>query len=128
MFESTHSDPIHSSIWQFHNRNSSYSLSIANLLEKRLSTFALARVTFGTVTFSKELLFWSTYSLNFLSGYCSFWEQLVLKGSIWSIIFFFFFFFIVTFTLHLNVKKLQSPGNLNWYITWENKKCVKNLI
>ena len=27
----------------------------------------------------------------------------------------FFFFFIVTFTLHLNVKNLQSPGNL--YIT-----------
>ena len=24
-----------------------------------------------------------------------------------------FFFLIVTFTLHLNVKKLQSPGNLN---------------
>ena len=27
------------------------------------------------------------------------------------------FFLIVTFTLHLNVKHLQSPGNLNWYIT-----------
>ena len=38
------------------------------------------------------------------------------------------FFFIVTFTLHSNVKKLQSLGNLNWYITWENKKWVKNLI
>ena len=38
----------------------------------------------------------------------------------------FFFFLIVTFTLHLNVKNLQSPGNL--YITWENKKWVKNLI
>ena len=40
---------------------------------------------FGTATFSKELLVWSTYSLNFLSGYCSFWEQLLLTGSIWSI-------------------------------------------
>ena len=37
-----------------------------------------------------------------------------------------FFFFIVTFALHLNVKNLQSPGSL--YITWENKKWVKNLI
>ena len=38
------------------------------------------------------------------------------------------FFFIVTFTLHLNVKNLQSIGNLNWYISWENKKWIKNLI
>ena len=36
-------------------------------------------MTFGTTTFSKELLFQSTYSLNFLSGNCSFWEQLLLK-------------------------------------------------
>ena len=36
-----------------------------------------------------------------------------------------FCFFIVTFTLHLNVKNLQSPGNLNWYITWETKNELK---
>ena len=39
----------------------------------------------GTATFSKELFVWSTYSLNFLSGYCSFLEQLLLTGFIWSI-------------------------------------------
>ena len=44
-----------------------------------------ARVTFGTATFSKELLVRSTYSLNFLSGHCSFWEQLLLRRSVWSI-------------------------------------------
>ena len=40
----------------------------------------LARENFGKATFSKELLIQSTYSLNFLSGYCSIWEQLLLKG------------------------------------------------
>ena len=30
-----------------------------------------------------------------------------------------FYICIVTFT-RLNVKTLQSPGNLNWYTTWEN--------
>ena len=39
----------------------------------------------GTATFSKELFVWSTYRLNFLSGYCSFLEQLLLTGSFWSI-------------------------------------------
>ena len=34
-------------------------------------------------------------------------------------------FFIVTFT-RLNVKNLQSPGNLNWYITWETKNGLKS--
>ena len=38
------------------------------------------------------------------------------------------FFFVLTFTPHLNVKHLQSPGNLNIYITWKNKKWIKNLI
>ena len=33
--------------------------------------------------------------------------------------FFVLAFFIVTFT-HLNLKNLQSSGNLNWYITWQN--------
>ena len=42
--------------------------------------FAFARVNFRKATFSKELLIQSTYSLNFLSGYCSIWEQLLLKG------------------------------------------------
>ena len=41
---------------------------------------------------------------------------------------FIYLFFIVTFTLHLNAKNLQLQGNLNWYITWENKKLIKNLI
>ena len=43
---------------------------------------ALASVTFGIATFSKVLLFWSTFNLNVLSGYCCFWEQLLLRGSI----------------------------------------------
>ena len=38
-------------------------------------------MTFGTINLSKELLFRSIYDLNFLSRYCSFWEQLVLRGS-----------------------------------------------
>ena len=32
-----------------------------------------------------ELLFWNTFSLNFLSECFSFWKQLFLRGSIWSI-------------------------------------------
>ena len=44
-------------------------------------------MTIGTINFSKELLFCSVYDLNFLSRYCSFWEQLVLRGSIWSFFF-----------------------------------------
>ena len=59
-------------IWQYHNSNCSYLLSTVNFLEEQLYTFAFARVNLGRVAFSKELLFWSTYSLNFLSGYCSF--------------------------------------------------------
>ena len=74
-------------IWQFHKRNCSYSLSIVNILGEQLYTFALSRMTFGTTTFSKELLFRSTSSLNFLLGYCSFWKQLLLRWSIWSITF-----------------------------------------
>ena len=35
------------------------------------------------------------------------------------------FFLIATFTLHLNVKNVQSPGNLNCYITWETKNRLK---
>ena len=37
----------------------------------------------------------------------------------------FFFFFTVTFT-RFNVKNLQSPGNLNWYIAWETKNGLKS--
>ena len=48
-------------------------------MAEQLQTFALARVTFGTTNFSEKLLFQSTYSLNFLSGSCSFWELLLLK-------------------------------------------------
>ena len=44
-----------------------------NFLEEQLYTFALARAIFGIATFSKELAFRSTYSLNFLSEYYSFW-------------------------------------------------------
>ena len=58
--------------WQFHSSDCSYLLSILNFLEEQLYTFVLASVTLGTVAFSKELLFRSTYSLNFLSGCCSF--------------------------------------------------------
>ena len=36
-----------------------------NFLEEQLKKFAFIRVTFGTATFSKELLFRSTYSLIF---------------------------------------------------------------
>ena len=60
---------------------STYSLSIVNILEEQLQTFVLARVVFRTATFSKEQLFQNTYSLNVLSGYCSFWELLLLRGS-----------------------------------------------
>ena len=42
---------------QFHNSNCSYSLSVVNFSKEQLQTFAFARVTFGTTTFSKELLF-----------------------------------------------------------------------
>ena len=51
-------------------------INYCNFLEEQLYTFALTRVTFGKAAFSKELLFRSTYSLDFLSNYCSFWEQL----------------------------------------------------
>ena len=51
-------------IGQLRNSNRKYSLSIVNILEEQLQTFALARVTFGTGTFSKELFFRNTYSLN----------------------------------------------------------------
>ena len=34
-------------------------------------------------TFSKELLFQNTYNLNFLSGYCSVWKQLLLRILTW---------------------------------------------
>ena len=74
-------------IWQFYNNSCSYPLSIVNFLEEKLQTFALARVTSGTTTFSKELFFRSTYSFNFLAQYCSFWVQPLLVGTIWSITF-----------------------------------------
>ena len=64
---------------QFYNRHCSYSLSIVDILEEHLQTFAIARVTFGTTIFSKELLLQGTYRLNFLLWNCSFWEQLLLK-------------------------------------------------
>ena len=41
------------------------------------------------------------------------WEQMRYKTNMIEQTFFFFFFFIVTFTLHLTAKNLQSPGNLN---------------
>ena len=60
-------------ISQFHNSNCSYLLiKYSKFLEEQLYTFAFARVTLGTVAFSKEPLFRSTYSLGFLSEYCSF--------------------------------------------------------
>ena len=65
---------------QFHNSNCSYSLSVVNFYGKELQTFAFARVTFGTTTFSKELLFQSTYNLKFLVWNCIFLEQLLLRG------------------------------------------------
>ena len=34
-------------------------------------------------------------------------------------------FFIVTVTLHLKVKNLQSTGNLNWYIPGKTNNGVK---
>ena len=83
--QSSHSVMLNVIIWQFHNSNCSYSLIAAIFLEEELQTFVLAKVTFGKATFSKEVLFRSTYSLNFLSNYCSFWEQLLLRRSIWSI-------------------------------------------
>ena len=60
----------------------SLSLSEVSFLEEQLQTFAFAKLTFGTTTFSKELLFQSTHSLNFLLWNCSFQEQLLLRGSI----------------------------------------------
>ena len=101
---------------QFHNSDFSYSLSAVKFLEEQLQTFAFAMVTFGTTTFSKELLFQSTYSLNFLLWNCSFWEQLLLRGSIWSIKFFFCLILIRSFQnspkkLHINSgsEKITSP-------------------
>ena len=45
----------------------------------------LKRRTFGTTHFSKELHFRSTqFSLNFLSGYCTFLEQVLLRLSVLS--------------------------------------------
>ena len=69
-----------------------------------------------------------------IMGVSTFFKRWSYKSSknymatfVWEGVFFVCFcFFMVTFTLHLNVKNLQSPGNL--YITWENKKWVKNLI
>ena len=72
-------------ILQFGNSHCIYSLSPVDFLEEQLQTFALARVTFGTAAFSKELLFRSAYGLNFLSEYVWFWKQLLLGASIWSI-------------------------------------------
>ena len=47
--------------------------------------FAFVRVTFGTATFSKELLFHSTYSPKFLLWCCSFSQEILSKLSIGSI-------------------------------------------
>ena len=51
----------------------------------------------------------------------NFWRSL---GSHSSITFFFIYIHIITFT-RLNVNNLQSPGNLNSYITWKNSKWIK---
>ena len=82
-----HSFMVNVLIWQSHNRNCSYSLSTVNFLEEKLSTLALAITctTFGKVSFSKELLFRNTCSLNFLLSSWLFWEQLLWRGSIWSL-------------------------------------------
>ena len=40
--------------------------------EEKLQTLAFERKTFGTTTFSNELLFQSTYSLDFLLWNCTF--------------------------------------------------------
>ena len=71
-------------IWQFHNSNCSYSL-ITVIFYKSNCKHLYLQMRLWKATFSKELLFRSTYSLNFLSNYCSFWEQLLLRRSIWNI-------------------------------------------
>ena len=45
------------------------------------------------------------YFLKFIFGTCGANSMIMFLES--------FFIYIVTFTLHLNVKDLQSPGNLN---------------
>ena len=57
---------------QFHNSNCSFSLSIVNLFRRAIVDICTWKGGF----WNKILLFRSTYSLNFLSGYCSSWEQL----------------------------------------------------
>ena len=83
MHESTCSYPIVGECvnLQFYSSNGSYSLSAVNFLGEQLWTFAFAMVTFGTTTFSKELLFQSTLSLHFLLWNCSFRKQLLLGVS-----------------------------------------------
>ena len=64
---------------QFQNCNCSYSLSVVNFLEKQLQAFAFAGVTFGTTTFPKELLFQSTYCINFLLWNFAFFGTATVK-------------------------------------------------
>ena len=71
--QSSHSFMLNVLIWKFHNSNCSY-LIITAIFFRR--AFVVASVTFRKAIFSEELLFRSTNSLNFLSNYCSFWEQL----------------------------------------------------
>ena len=83
-FQNFHSFMVNVLIWQFHNSNCSYSL-ITVIFYKSNCKHLYLQMRLWKATFSKELLFRSTYSLNFLSNYCSFWEQLLLRRSIWNI-------------------------------------------
>ena len=91
-------------------------IKCSKFLEKQLQTFALTRVTCRTDTFSKELLLQSTYNFNFLSGYCSFWEQLLLRGSIWSVKFL-LRQYIFSNTNH-NRLLMKTVCHFNWREEW----------
>ena len=105
---------------------------IVQNLRKQLLLYPTRSITLGIAANQENV---SPFVTNAPRGFLMFsggrervnWEQMRYKTNMIEQTFF-FFFFIVTFTLHLNVKNLQSPGNLNWYITWENKKWIKNLI
>ena len=66
-------------IWQYHNIN--WNLSIVNFFEEQLWTFALSKVTFGTSTFSRELLFGVLIALIF------FWNIVAFRNSYFKTIY-----------------------------------------
>ena len=104
MHEGTWSHPIQCVNLQFRHSNRSYSLIIVNVLEEQLQTLALARVTFGTTTFPRELLSFRVLMALIFFRIPSCLEQLLpsYKYLVVTILFLISYFLkINTFSAHL---------------------------